>query len=99
MYGKTYKLHNSPGLVPAEALFVQSPPAFDGFHNDIKIFSLACSEVIEEIGTAQQTRMQYSLLQVLFKIVRFCRQLHGNLACIYRHARMTSVCMFTPARM
>ena len=42
MYGKTYKLHNSPALAPAEALLVSSSPAFDGLHDDIKIFILAC---------------------------------------------------------
>ena len=41
MYGKTYKLHNSPGLAPAEALFDQSSPAFDGLCNNIKIFHVA----------------------------------------------------------
>ena len=42
MHGKTYKLHNSPALAPAEALLVSSSPAFDGLHDDIKIFILAC---------------------------------------------------------
>ena len=42
MYGKTYKLHNSPVLAPAEALLVSSSPAFDGLHDDIKKFILAC---------------------------------------------------------
>ena len=42
MYGKTYNLHSSPALSPAEALLVSSSPAFDGLHNDIKIFTLAC---------------------------------------------------------
>ena len=43
MYGKTYKPHNSPGLAPAEALLVSLSPAFDGLHNNIKIFNVACS--------------------------------------------------------
>ena len=42
MYGKTYKLHNSPALAPAEALLVSSSPAFDGLHDDINFFILAC---------------------------------------------------------
>ena len=42
MYGKNYKLHNSPALAPAEALLVSSSPAFDGLHDDIKFFILAC---------------------------------------------------------
>ena len=42
MYGKTYKLHNSPALAPAEALLVSSSPAFNGVHDDIKNFILAC---------------------------------------------------------
>ena len=42
MYGKTYKLHNSPALAPAEALLVSSSPAFDGLHDDIKFFILVC---------------------------------------------------------
>ena len=42
MYGKTYNLHNSPALAPAEALLVSSSPAFDELHHDIKIFTLAC---------------------------------------------------------
>ena len=42
MYEKTYKLHNSPGLAPAEALLVSLSPAFDGIHDDIKNFILAC---------------------------------------------------------
>ena len=42
MYGKTYKPHNSPALAPAEALLVSSSPAFDGLHDDIKFFILAC---------------------------------------------------------
>ena len=42
MYGKTYKLHNSPALAPAEALLVSSSPEFDGLHDDIKFFILAC---------------------------------------------------------
>ena len=42
MYGKTYNLHSSRALAPAEALFVSSSPAFDGLHNDIKFFILAC---------------------------------------------------------
>ena len=43
MYGKTKKLHNSPGLAPDEALLASSSLAFDGLHNDIKIFNIACS--------------------------------------------------------
>ena len=43
MYGKTYKLYSSPGLAPAEALFLQSSLAFDRLHNHIKIFNVACS--------------------------------------------------------
>ena len=42
MYGKTYKLHNSPALAPAEALLVSSSAAFDGLHDDINFFILAC---------------------------------------------------------
>ena len=42
MYGKTYKLHNSAALAPAEALLVSSSLAFDGLHDDIKFFILAC---------------------------------------------------------
>ena len=42
MYGKTYNLHSSRALAPAEALFVSSSLAFDGLHDDIKIFILAC---------------------------------------------------------
>ena len=42
MYGKTYNLHSSPALAPTEPLLVSSSPAFDGLHNDIKMFTLAC---------------------------------------------------------
>ena len=42
MYGKTYNLHNSPALAPAAVLLVSLSPAFDGLHDDIKIFILAC---------------------------------------------------------
>ena len=42
MYGKTYNLHSSRALAPAEALFVSSSPVFDGLHDDIKFFILAC---------------------------------------------------------
>ena len=42
MYGKTYNLHSSPALAPAEALLVSSSPVFHGLHNDIKNFTLAC---------------------------------------------------------
>ena len=42
MYGKIYKFHNSPALVPAEAPLVSLSPAFDGLHDDIKVFILAC---------------------------------------------------------
>ncbi len=55
MYGKTYKLHNSPALAPAEALLVSSSPAFDGLHDDIKNFypGVFLSEVIKEKATAR----------------------------------------------
>ena len=43
MYGKTYKMHNSPGLAPAEALLVSSSLAFDGVHNNMKIFNVVYS--------------------------------------------------------
>ena len=42
MYGKIYNLHSSPALAPAEALLVSSSPAFDGLHDDIIFFTLAC---------------------------------------------------------
>ena len=42
MYGKTYNLHSSPALAPAEVLLVSSSPAFDGVHHDLKNFILAC---------------------------------------------------------
>jgi len=56
MHGKTYKLHNSPGLAPAEALF-KSSPVFDGLHNDVKNLmyhvDMLLPEVIKEIATAR----------------------------------------------
>ena len=36
------KFTNSITLVPAEVPLVSSSPAFDGLHDDIKIFILAC---------------------------------------------------------
>ena len=54
MYGKTYNLHSSRALAPAEALFVSSSPAFDGLHDDIKIYSgVFLPEVIKEKATAR----------------------------------------------
>ena len=38
MYGKTWKPCISLIVSPIEALFLSSSPAFDGLHNDIKIF-------------------------------------------------------------
>ena len=43
MYGRTYKLHNSPGLAPTLALYIQSSLVVDGLQDDIKIFNAACS--------------------------------------------------------
>ena len=40
MYGKVYKLHNYPGLAPAEVLLISSSLAFDGLHDDTKNFIL-----------------------------------------------------------
>ena len=42
MYGKTYNLHSSPALAPAEALLVSLSLVFDGLHDDINFFILAC---------------------------------------------------------
>ena len=54
MYGKTYNLHSSPALAPAEALLVSSSPAFDGLHDDIIFFysDVFLPEVIKEKATA-----------------------------------------------
>ena len=38
MYGEFLKWHISQLVAPIEALFVASPPAFGGLHNDIKFF-------------------------------------------------------------
>ena len=38
----TSRVHNSPALAPAEVLLVSLSPAFDGLHDDIKIFILVC---------------------------------------------------------
>ena len=54
MYGKTYKLHNSPALAPTQALLVSSSPAFDGLHDDIKNYSgVFLPKVIKEKATAR----------------------------------------------
>ena len=55
MYGKTYNFHSSLALAPAEALLVSSSPAFDGLHDDIKIFysGMFLPEVIKEKATAR----------------------------------------------
>ena len=48
MYGKTYKLHNSPALAPAEVLLVL-------LHDDIKFFysGMFLPKVIKETVTAR----------------------------------------------
>ena len=54
MYGKIYKLHNYPGLAPAEVLLISSSLAFDGLHDDTKNYSSAfLLEVIKEKATAR----------------------------------------------
>ena len=50
MYGKTYSLHSSPALAPAEAVLVSSSLAFDRLHDDLKDFILPM-EVIKEKAT------------------------------------------------
>ena len=62
MYGELLKWHISQLVAPIEALFVASPLAFGGLHDDI----IFCREVIlpgviKEIATANSTHpLQYS---------------------------------------
>ena len=46
MYGKTYKLHNSLALAPAEALVVYSSPPFDRLHYNTNFIITAKEKVI-----------------------------------------------------
>ena len=57
MYGEFLKWHISQLVAPIEALFVASPLAFGGLHNDINFFcEVILLEVIKEIATAISTR-------------------------------------------
>ena len=58
MYGEFSKWHISQLVAPIEALFVASPLAFGGLHDDINFFCCEAivPEVIKEIATAFSTR-------------------------------------------
>ena len=61
MYGKFLKWHISQLVPPIEALFVASPLAFGGFHDDVIFLREAIlPEVIKEIATTISTRPYYS---------------------------------------
>ena len=54
MYGKTYNLHNSIALAPAEVLHVSSSPAFYRLHDYINFYTgMFLPVVIKEKVTAQ----------------------------------------------
>ena len=58
MYGEFLKWHISQLVAPIEVLFVASPLAFGGLHDDINFF--AVRQFIKEIATTISMRPYYN---------------------------------------
>ena len=68
MYGEFLKSHISQLVAPIEELFVASPLAFGGLHDDIIFCHKAIlPELIKEIVTADSTHPYYDDVQVSSK--------------------------------
>ena len=75
MYGKTYKLHNSAPLAPAEVLLVSSSPAFDGLHDDIFILAYFYRKLLKKRRSHGEHE---PTIVVLKRMGNFCKNTIGK---------------------